>query len=412
MSADNDRVRGFAAFPPGRRGRQHRSWWGDAWIRALEETSLDHTLLRTGRRYASAGQVGPITVSPGRVAADVHDGDGNVLYRSRVLVERLTDAQWTRFLEQVVTRAGHVAALLDRELPRELVGAADEAGVPLLPGVGDLQPECDCPDWGLPCRHAAALCYQVAWLLDADPFVLLLIRGRGERELLAALRRTVRAGAGEAEVADGSAGVPATQVFARPDPPLPAPVSSVGAAGLPLPGGPGLAAEALRGLVDNAADRAGVLLRLVDGGPTGDGGGLPADEWSDAVRLAAGGVDGPALARLRRVADRPAREFDRAVRAWRYGGHEGLAVLTEPWQPAPAQLSRVRDALRAGWAGDELPLPRVWRNRWTFPDRRVQLRYGRDGRWYPYREEAGGDWWPAGEPGTDPVPVLADLFGG
>ncbi|MFE0775612.1 SWIM zinc finger family protein [Streptomyces sp. NPDC058861] len=45
-------------------------------------------------------------------------------------------------------------------------------------------PHCSCPDWGDPCKHAAALYYQVARLLDHDPFVLLLLRGGGEGELM------------------------------------------------------------------------------------------------------------------------------------------------------------------------------------------------------------------------------------
>ncbi|MBF9133650.1 hypothetical protein I0C86_32650, partial [Plantactinospora sp. S1510] len=121
---------------------------------------------------------------------------------------------------------------------------------------------------------------------------------------------------------------------------------------------------------------------------------------------------GPALARLRRASGRPAREFSRAVRAWEYGGHAGLAVLEESWRPPAAGLARARARLGAGWAGDELPEPQVWRNRWTFPDRRAQLRYGQDGRWYPYREAADGEWWPAGVPRNDPVEALADLLGG
>ncbi|OSC47127.1 hypothetical protein B5181_42380, partial [Streptomyces sp. 4F] len=76
-----------------------------------------------------------------------------------------------------VERPGHIAALLDKELPHSLA----DCGVPLLPGPGDLAPQCSCPDSGHPCKHAAALCYQTARLLDADPFVLLLLRGRGER---------------------------------------------------------------------------------------------------------------------------------------------------------------------------------------------------------------------------------------
>ncbi|MEQ4300369.1 SWIM zinc finger family protein [Plantactinospora sp. B6F1] len=412
MSGD-DRIRGFPAFPPGRRARSSRSWWGEAWIRALEETSLDQTLLRRGRRSASAGHVGSITVSPGRIAAEVHDGVPDLPHRTRVFVEPMTDAQWSRFLDQVASRAGHIAALLDGEMPRELASSADDAGIALLPGLGDLQPECDCPEWAAAaCRHAAALCYQVAWLLDADPLLLLLIRGRGAREVLAELRR--RAGrpvAAPPEVPTGrpGGGVPAGPVYARPDPPLPDPPPPVEPVlpGPVLPDAPGIAAEVLRGLVDNAAVRAAALLGAA---PDGDGPPLVLPERVDAVRLAVG-AGGPVLARLRQAAGRTGREFGRAVRAWEYGGHTGLAVLDEPWSPPPVRLARARAELAAGWAGDDPPQPQVWRNRWTFPRHRLQLRYGPDGRWYPYRELTDGDWWPAGVPRVDPADALADLLG-
>lgn len=184
-----DRIRGFPAFPPQPDGRYRRarSWWGAAWVGALEDSSLDSDQLRRGRSYAARGHVGPITVSPGRIAAPVVD-DQRASYDTVVLVDRLTDAEWDRFLDQVAAQAGHLAALLDGDMPHELVDAAAGAGVPLLPGIGDLEPECDCPDWGHPCRHAAALCYQVAWLLDGDPFVLLLMRGRGRDDLVGGLQ--------------------------------------------------------------------------------------------------------------------------------------------------------------------------------------------------------------------------------
>jgi uncharacterized Zn finger protein len=128
--------------------------------------------------------VGTITVSPGRIAAQVHDGDRDTTHRAVVFVHQLTEDEWQRFGAQVAARAGHLAALLDRDLPYDLVEASEDAGVRLLPDPGDLQPECGCPGFAHPCRHAAALCYQTSWLLDSDPLLLLLIRGRGERELV------------------------------------------------------------------------------------------------------------------------------------------------------------------------------------------------------------------------------------
>ncbi|MEU4777241.1 hypothetical protein AB0G13_04960, partial [Micromonospora sp. NPDC023633] len=174
--------RGFPAFPPGR-ARRPRTWWGSAWNRAWEAGALDARPLRAGRRLAAAGHVGPITVSPGRLAAAVHDGDTEQAYATRVRVAPLHADDWDRLAAEVAARAGHQAALLTGQLPRDLT---ELTGVPLLPELGEVVPECDCPQWEHPCRHAAALCHQVSWLLDADPALLLLIRGRDARALVPA----------------------------------------------------------------------------------------------------------------------------------------------------------------------------------------------------------------------------------
>ena len=62
-------------------------------------------------------------------------------------------------------RDGDVMDLLgdagSRPARRELdPGIVDEAaaGVDLLPGPGELQPRCSCPDWADPCKHSAAVC--------------------------------------------------------------------------------------------------------------------------------------------------------------------------------------------------------------------------------------------------------------
>src|SRR6185312_5438488 len=68
-------ARGFEAFGAQRRSTRGRSWWARAWVQALEDTSLDSDQLRKGRRYANSGQVGAITISPGRIAALVYSAD-------------------------------------------------------------------------------------------------------------------------------------------------------------------------------------------------------------------------------------------------------------------------------------------------------------------------------------------------
>jgi uncharacterized Zn finger protein len=241
---------GFPAFPATKRkpGRFARTWWGNAWLQAMEDTSLDLAQLKRGRRFAYAGLVGPITVSAGRIAAQVTSDDGAV-HHTVVLVDRLSDAQWRRFLDEVAAKAGHIAALLDRDMPNDLVEAAADADVALLPGIGDLQPECDCEGWELPCTHAAALCFQAAWLLDADPFVLLLLRGLGQDDLTDELRRRAAARVRPA---------PAQAPEPKPLPALP-PVSGPPRK-LLVPPAPGIDPDELAGIAARAAARARKLL--------------------------------------------------------------------------------------------------------------------------------------------------------
>jgi uncharacterized Zn finger protein len=252
-------ARGFPAFPP-RPGRRGRSWWARAFVAAMEDAALDATLLRAGRRFAGSGRIGPITVAPGRLAATVEDPDG--MYDVVVHLAELTDTEWERFLDQVRAEAGHLAALLDREVPRSLVRSADAADVALLPTIGDLESECDCPDVGDPCQHAAGLCYQAAWLLDDDPFVLLLLRGRGVDELLDVLgREPVAAAEPPASGRDVDHPVAAAAAYAAEAAGLPAPLATpVRAADPVFPAAPGLPPDALAHLVSAATKRARALL--------------------------------------------------------------------------------------------------------------------------------------------------------
>ncbi|MFF5476642.1 SWIM zinc finger family protein [Streptomyces sp. NPDC012935] len=409
---DGELRRTFPAFGPrpADDARFAETWWGNAWVTALEEGALDPKRLARGRGYAQEGHVDAITVTPGLVLAYVR-GSRPRPYRVQVRLRTLEDADWARFLDAVAERPGHIAALLDKEMPQSLA----DCGVPLLPGPGELDPHCSCPDRGHPCKHAAALCYQTARLLDADPFVLLLLRGRGERALLDALsrRNAARAARAAQEKAPAPpAGVRATDALA-PDrrlPPLPAPLPVPPHPEQPpvypaAPGGPD--PFALDQLATDAAARAHALLG------TGRDPVAELTLWQDAVRLAAARPGSGLTAGTRALysslsaaADRTPAELARAVAAWRQGGLEGLAVLEESWDPPAGRFDRARPLLLAA----DLPAFRPWRNHLTHPRGHVQIRLGRDGLWYPYESEPGhDDWWPRGTPDLDPVGALTGL---
>ena len=162
-----------------------RTWWGKAWVRAVEEAAYAEEDLRRGRRLARGGRVGSITVEPGRFLAAVEEGD-DVLTVTGGLPQ-LDAAAAAALAEVVAAESGRIAALLAGDLPYTLVEHADEAGVELLPFGGELATRCSCDPWADPCRHALAVLQQLTWLVEADPFVLLALRGVGRDDLLARL---------------------------------------------------------------------------------------------------------------------------------------------------------------------------------------------------------------------------------
>ncbi|WAU81300.1 SWF or SNF family helicase [Streptomyces sp. Qhu-G9] len=411
---ENTQERTFAALPPAHGRGFAQTWWGQAWLRALEDAALDSAQLKAGRRLARAGAVGAVSVRPGRVTAVIQDRD-RTARRADVLLQELSQEQWDRFLDMAAERAGHIAALLDREMPPHLVEDAATAGVELLPGLGDLEAECDCGAWDH-CGHTAALCYQVARLLDQDPFVLLLLRGRGERELLDALQtRSVPRSATPAVRQETHEGVDAVEAYAAGEilPPLPGEPAVPPEPGLPpsldteTAPAPGVDPAALGFLAAQAAREAHRLLadalgaghgqRAVEAEPT------PAQ---DAVRLASGAPEAPVAARLAEGSGRDREGLALAVRAWEYGGAPALDVLEEDLPAEAETLARARAALESAWEDDERPALRPARGRWTVVGGRAQLRLGQDGRWWPYRKERGR-WAPVGPASQDPATALA-----
>ncbi|MFE9928805.1 SWF or SNF family helicase [Streptomyces sp. NPDC005533] len=402
----------FPALPPAAGRAFARTWWGHAWLRALEDSALDGQQVREGRRYARSGAVGAVSVRPGGLTAVVRDRDGTA-HRTDVLVQEFTEGQWDRLLGLAVAESGYIAALLDREVPPELAEDAAAAGVDPLPGIGDLDPRCDCGEWDH-CPHTAALCYQVARLLDEDPFVLLLLRGRDERELVDELAERSTAGAEAAAVPAADAGVPAAQAYEARGllPPLPPPARLPDAPGQPptldTEGGaePELDVDAVEFLAQAAAGEAYRLLaEALAPGHADRVAPAPLTVAEDAVRLTGEADDVRVRSRLAAATGRSRADMRLAVLAWGFGAAPGLAALEEDWTPDRTTLARARAALAAAWADEEAPVFRRVRARWTEAGTGRQLRLGREGRWWPYRREADR-WVPAGPSAPDPASAL------
>ena len=172
-----------------KRGAIGERWWSRRFIEVLESygTGMSGRLQR-GKNYARRGQVLEFSLAAGKVAARVQ-GSRPRPYQVTITVAPLTTAQWHEVESRLAAQALFRARLLAGEMPAEIEQIFADAGTPLFPASGrDLTMDCNCPDWGVPCKHVAAVCYVLAEAFDDDPFAMLAWRGKARADLLAALR--------------------------------------------------------------------------------------------------------------------------------------------------------------------------------------------------------------------------------
>ena len=227
-----------------KRGAIGEQWWSRRFIEVLESYGMSGRLAR-GRSYARAGQVLDFELSQGKVTARVQ-GSRPRPYQVRIGVLPLTTAQWRRVQGRLAGQALFRAKLLAGEMPHEIEEVFAECGTPLFPrSAADLDMHCSCPDWGVPCKHLAAVCYVLAEEFDRDPFGMLAWRGKARDELLAALRQIQAGASGPGQ------GVPAAGA-SRPGLDVPAPPLEECLEGF---WSPGLSPARLRALAIDLLDR-------------------------------------------------------------------------------------------------------------------------------------------------------------
>ena len=365
------------------------TWWGKAWIEALENRArLDPNRLPRGRTYARHDRVRDMTVQPGSVRAPVQ-GSRSRPYQVTIRIRTFTDDEWERMLRAIVAKAAHTAALLDGDLDPGIVDDAATAGVELFPTAGELVPHCSCPDWADPCKHSAAVCYLVADRLDEEPFDLLLLRGRGRDEVLAGLRSLRSVAAPRSTGTDPSirdTTMSAREAWKRTPGPLPAvpPPARRSARPAPWPVDPppgsGIDGAGLMTLALDAVERSWLMIAN-DGGS-----GLDLNEVADRARRAEAALGTPQWQALVTRFGVSSRELVREALGWRFGGMDGVKAITEtPWSPNPRLMAEAAERLVA--AGVPPSRLKVDRNALVWGDTRIRL--GHDGRWWRFAKRSG-----------------------
>jgi len=167
-----------------------KTWWGERLIDALEDFTDSGRLVR-GRSYASDSRIKQWVIKKGVVQAKIRGNKNPYFgvyteptYKTEVKMVHLSNVQWKRIIAKLTQRASFIAKLLVDEIPENIEDVFAEFNTHLLPNsYNDFKVSCNCPDYEVPCKHIAGVCYRLAGDLDNNPLLLFEMRGISPEKL-------------------------------------------------------------------------------------------------------------------------------------------------------------------------------------------------------------------------------------
>ncbi|MEM9980117.1 MAG: SWIM zinc finger family protein, partial [Cyanobacteria bacterium P01_D01_bin.2] len=158
-------------------------WWVQQWVDLLNSYRFKKRLER-GRRYAREGHILKLDFKESKVVASVQ-GTAAEPYQLSIWIDRFTDEDWAFVIDTLSQKALYSAQLLSGEMPDDIEQVFTSNGLNLFPfTLADVHSKCSCPDPKNPCKHIAAVYYQLADFFREEPFVLFQLRGRTKEQII------------------------------------------------------------------------------------------------------------------------------------------------------------------------------------------------------------------------------------
>ncbi|HEX2866419.1 MAG TPA: DEAD/DEAH box helicase [Ignavibacteriales bacterium] len=153
-----------------------RTWWGSAWIEALEKSEIDRMRLDEGKLQASKGNVKEVKIENREILAFVLDQEET--FRSKIRLVEFTEEEKQQVKNIIKENPSLVSDLSLGRLPEKILELMNEKGIPLFPSNWQrVISSCTCRENVNPCRHRAAVYYLFANEVDKNPSLLFNLRG-------------------------------------------------------------------------------------------------------------------------------------------------------------------------------------------------------------------------------------------
>jgi uncharacterized Zn finger protein len=190
---------------------EKQEWWVERWLELLSSYRFKKRLER-GRNYAREGNVLSIEFDEAKAIALVQGSEAEP-YRVSLSLDAFSNEDWDFAIATMSDKAIFSAQLLAGELPENIEAVFTASGLSLFPfSLGEVRSRCSCPDKANPCKHIAAVYYQLADRFSEDPFVIFQLRGRTREQILDRLRQIrSQQATGDATESDGQAPIIASK---------------------------------------------------------------------------------------------------------------------------------------------------------------------------------------------------------
>ncbi len=167
---------------------EKREWWVERWLELLNSYRFKKRLER-GRNYAREGNVLSIDFVASKALASVQGSEAEP-YQVSLFLDSFSDEDWEFAIATMSEKAIFSAQLLAGEMPEDIEGVFTASGLNLFPfTLNEVRSRCSCPDKANPCKHIAAVYYQLADRFSEDPFVIFQLRGKTKEQILHLLRQ-------------------------------------------------------------------------------------------------------------------------------------------------------------------------------------------------------------------------------
>lgn len=165
-----------------------REWWSQRWLDLLDSYRFKKRLERA-RNYSRQGNVLSIEFQAEKVLARVQGSEPEP-YKVSLSLNPFTEEEWGYVIETMSRKAIFAGKLLAGEMPQNIEDVFTINGLSLFPfTLSDVESKCSCPDKENPCKHVAAVYYQLGDRFSEDPFVLFQLRGRAKEQIISDLRK-------------------------------------------------------------------------------------------------------------------------------------------------------------------------------------------------------------------------------